>query len=499
MYIKSCIIFIFIFPIILFAQSDSTKVVEIIHADKLIFNTLEDGSSVRKIVGNVQLKQEETLMFCDSAFMYKEDNKIDAVGNIRIEDGDSIKAFSDTLKYDGNAKIAHLIGNAELTDGDMRLTSQTLLYDTENDVGSYDNYGKLTNDSTVLTSIKAKYFADSKDAFFKDSVVIIDPEFELISDTMRYNTGNKVAQFYGPTTIYNDSSTINCTNGIYDTDNGLAYFGAGTVINNPPQVLYADSLYYERNNGYGKALKYFDWYDAEMKAGMTGTSAEYFENNQKIIAYNRPILNVQVEEDTMYMSGDIVRSEDNIVSNEKQFEAFHSVRIFKSDMQGVCDSLYFSFADSLFRMYDNPIVWNEQNEMKGDTMFIQLKNEEIDHLVCRENSFIVSQAAGKLFDQVKGKYITGYFANSELQKVFVNKNAHSLYFGKNDADEFVGGNDAKSSTMWVYMEEQEISRISFIETPEAIFTPMSQMGQSQLYLDGFSWSPTVRPVSKDDL
>lgn len=480
-------------------DSSSTKEVEILHADKLEFNTLANGEQLRKLVGSVSLKHENTLMFCDSAYLYKETNKVDAWGHIHIQENDSINAYSDILYYDGKTKTAELVENARLEDGNKTLYSEILTYNIKDKIGSYNSGGKLIMDSTILTSTKAYYFTNSKIVHFKENVEINDPNYRLISDTLHYLTNTKVAKFYGPTTIFNDSSTIDCILGSYDTENEIASFGKGTIINNAPQKLIADSLYYERFRSYGKAFYYFDWIDLDMNAGMEGSEAEYYENNQEIIAYNRPLLKVSLEEDTLFLRGDTIHTLENEISGEKEFWSNDKVRIYKTDLQGVSDSLFFSYGDSMMRMYFDPLLWNDKNQMQGDTVFIQLANDKVKEVYFLENSFVSMQSKGKLFDQIKSKDITGYFTDNEMKRMLADKNAESLYFGKNDDEEYIGGNYAKSKQIMVYLEEKEVDHISFLENPEAIFTPMSQMTDAELYLKGFTWHSELRPKNKLDL
>ena len=475
------------------------KEVEILHADKLAFNTLADGSQIRKLVGNVSLKHDSTLMYCDSAYIYKATNTVDAWGNIHIQENDSIHAYSETLKYDGNTRKAQLIGDARIEDGSKTLYSEVLNYDMKNKKGYYNADGRLEMDSTVLVSRKAVYYTDTKVAEFRYNIVITDPNYSLISDTLHYLTRSKTAKFFGPTTIYNDSSTIDCIIGSYDTENEIATFGKGTVINNEPQQLFADSLYYERFRGYGKAFYYFDWIDTEIEAGMEGSSAEYFENNQEIIAYNRPMLKVKQEEDTLFLKGDIIHTKENEINGEKEFWSFENVRIFKTDLQGISDSLFYSFSDTMMRMYYEPMVWNDKNQLEGDTILIQLANDEVDHVKIVHNAFVSMQSEGKLFDQIKGKIITGYFIEGEMKKMLSDKNAESLYFGKNDDGAYIGGNYAQSDQIMVYMKDEEVDRITFIKKPEALFTPISQMSDAELYLKGFTWQSALRPKGKWDL
>ncbi|MEJ6695566.1 MAG: OstA-like protein [Chitinophagales bacterium] len=480
-------------------DTSSYTEVEILHADKLEFNTLEDGSQIRKLVGDVQLKQDSTLMFCDSAYIYKEDNTVKAWGNIHIQEKDSIHAYSNILNYNGKTKTAELIGNARLKDGNKILYSDVLYYNIKQDVGSYLDSGRVEMDSTLLTSLRAYYYTNNKIVHFNEYVVITDPNYHLESDTLHYLTESKVALFFGPTTIYNDSSSIHCVLGSYDTNNEIASFGKGTVINNDPQTLYADSLYYERYRGYGKAFYYFDWVDTEMEAGMEGNSAEYFENNQEIIAYNRPMLKVVQEADTLFLKGDIIHTKENELSGKKEFWSFNNVRIYKEDLQGIGDSLFYSFSDSLMRIYYDPILWNDDNQMMGDTIYLQMANDQIEKIQFVENAFVSMQSKGELFNQIKGKSITGYFEDNEMKTMLSKKNAESLYFGQNDEDEYIGGNYAISDIIKVSIVDKEVDKISFIKEPEAIFTPMRQMNDTDRYLKDFSWVKNLRPKGKGDL
>lgn len=481
------------------SKTDTTakREVEIIHADKLQFYTDEQGNPIRKMVGNVQLKQDSTFMFCDSAFLKKEKNTVDMFGHVRITDGDSITASSNKLNYDGNTKKAKLIGNAKLTDREMQISSETLYYDRMEATGYYLDGGTLVNDSTVLTSQKAYYHTNTAEAFFNEKVHIDDPKYSLDSDTLRFNTQTKFATFYGNTSIYNDESTIFCNNGTYDTNNQIATFGTGTRIVNEPQILKADSLYYERNNGYGKALKFYDWYDSEMKVSMIGTDAEYFEKERKIFSINRPSLESEIDEDTLFLKGDTIIAINQL--NHKRFLAYDDVRMFKSDLQAVSDSLFYSQNDSTLRMFKNPILWNEGSEMKGDTVLVQIANSKVDKIYFLDKAFILTQSKGRLFDQIKGKKITGFFKDSKMDRMLVERNAESLYFGKNDADEYIGGNQSKSAKMWIYVIESKIKKIVFLDKPEATFTPITQMTSSSFYLKDFKANFERRPLSRNDL
>lgn len=477
-------------------ENTSSKEVQIIHADKLQFYSDETGNPIRKMVGNVQLKQDSIFLNCDSAFLLMEKNIVDMYGHVKITDGINVTATSNKLNYDGNTKQAKLSGKAILTDPQMSLYSETIYYDRNTHIGYYLSNGKIISGETVLKSKKAYYNTQTADAFFNENVVITDPSFNLDSDTLQYNTSTKITTFYGNTKIYNDESTIFCNNGSYQTSIQIATFGKNTTIVNNPQTLYADSLYYEKNNGYGKALKYFDWQDSEMEVSMQGTQAEYFEENKRIVAVERPLLKAKIEEDTLFLKGDTIIA---VNDETKQFQAFKNAKIFKTDLQAIADSIYYSKTDSTLRLFQNPILWNEESEMKGDTILVFLNNGKIDKIHFVENAFIASQSAGKLFDQVKGKWITAYFVESKMEKMLVNKNAESLYFGKDDDENYIGGNQSNADKMWIYVKDKKIYKITFLDKPQATFTPLSQMTEAMLYLKNFVLHFEKKPKSVNDL
>jgi lipopolysaccharide export system protein LptA len=481
------------------SEADTTvnkKDVEIIHADKLQFYKNKEGQPIRKMIGNVQLKQDSTYLYCDSAFLMKEKNSVKMYGHVRINDGDSIEATSKKLEYDGNKQTAKLIGDAILTDSKMVLSSDILYYDKNTGIGYYLNNGTLVNQETTLTSKKGYYHSKTSEAYFSDNVHIEDPQYQLGSDTLMFNTNTKVTYFYGNTSIYNEESTIICNNGTYDTKRQVATFGLNTTILNDPQTLWADSLYYEKQNGYGKVMKSFKWKDEEMKVGLEGTDAEYFEKRKEIISYNRPILNSIIEDDTLFLRGDTIIARND---STKSFNAFKNVRVFKTDLQAVCDSLFYNNSDSVLQLFQNPILWNEGSEMKSDSVFVFIKKGKVNQISFIDNSFILTQSKGKLFDQIKGKKITAFFKDSKLEKMLVVRNAESLYFGKDEQENYMGGNQSKSAKMWIYTKENQIKKIVFLEKPEAVFTPLGQMSNTDIYLKDFKTNFELKPSSKYDL
>ncbi|MBK7966391.1 MAG: hypothetical protein IPK10_14640 [Bacteroidetes bacterium] len=203
-----------------FAQQ--SKQIEIIQAGSLE-GVKMNGVEVRRLVGDVIFKQENTYMYCDSALFYESTNSIDAYGTIRIE-GPSAKLYGDFVHYDGNSKYADISGKeVRMTDGKMDLTTTAMQYDLENDIGNYQVGGKVVDKDNVLTSQKGYYYSKDRMVFFKDNVVLTNPKYKMYSDTLKYHTPSSTTYFFGPSNIYStgtDSAHIYCENGWYNTKNG---------------------------------------------------------------------------------------------------------------------------------------------------------------------------------------------------------------------------------------------------------------------------------------
>lgn len=189
------------------------------------------------------MQQNEITLFCDTAYLYSSQNSALAIGNVHINQADSVHAYGDSVTYNGDTKIAVLYNNVKLTDRNMILTTNQLTYNLETKTGVYTNGGQLDNGETKLASETGYYYSNSSDAFFRKNVILTHPEYSLEADTLQYNTALDRAYFHGPTNIYNKNSTVYCEEGYYDSKPGIAVFNKNVVLTNPPQELKADSIF----------------------------------------------------------------------------------------------------------------------------------------------------------------------------------------------------------------------------------------------------------------
>ena len=186
--------------------------------------------------------------------------------------------------------------------------------------------------------------------------------------------------------------------------------------------------------------------------------------------------------------------------------AYHHVKFFRKDMQGKCDSLTYDEKDSVMRMFYNPVLWANQNQLTADTMRLFLRDKKINILDMRNNSFIISRdtLASKndslQFNQVKGRNMKGYFRNNKMYKVKVMGNAQTVYYVYSDNNTtVVGPNRAESSNMLVYIDSNKVHSITYLQKPEATIYPIKDIKAAEFLLGNFLWRINERPLRKEDI
>lgn len=460
------------------------------------------GKNVFRLLGNVQFRHKNVLMFCDSAYRYGDENRFDAFGNIRINQGDSLRANADLLKYDGNTSIAHLFNNVRMTDNKMVLTTNELHYNTQTNVADYYSGGKIVDRDNVLTSKTGYYFANEKTFFFKDSVVLDNPKYNMESDTLKYNTATKTSFFYGPTTIDSkgtDSTLIYCEYGWYNTETEKSYFSQHAFIHSKNQILYGDSLLYDRKTGIGRGYKNVQVVDAYNNTIVSGDYAIYYEHEQRSIITGKTIFTQVMDGDSLFMHADTLYATWDTTANMKTYFAYHHCRMFKSDLQGKCDSLVYSSKDSTIMMYNNPVLWNEENQLTGDSIKLLTVNSAIDKMLLYNSSFIASKVDSARYNQVRGKNMIGYFNDNKLHKIDVSGNGQTVYYVRNKKEELTGVNRAECSDLVIFVKENKVNKIVLLTKPEGTLYPINELKPEELKLKGFSWQEEKRPVSKEDI
>jgi hypothetical protein len=181
-------------------------------------------------------------------------------------------------------------------------------------------------------------------------------------------------------------------------------------------------------------------------------------------------------------------------------KAYHHVRLFSDSLQGVSDSLYYSDLDSAFRFYKDPVLWTGQTQLTGDTIVLLTRDQQADRILLQQHGMIINQVGPGTYNQIKGTFITGFFADSnQLKWMQVNGNAESMYYAQDDQGAFVGGNRTTSAKINLYFKGSQLNKVVFLKDVDGTFLPPTKIPAEDKELKGFRWEVDRRPKSKTDL
>jgi len=454
--------------------------------------------NAQRLVDSVLIRHKEILMWCDTAYIYSGTNKVDAVGKVHINQGDTLHLYANNVFYDGDISFARAWNNVVLVNKTTHLYADTLDYDMENNISYYDDFGKIVDSTTTLTSQIGRYLLDDDMIFFYQDVEGFNEDFTLESDTVQYNTATGRIYIEGPTTIRDSASTLYAEDGWYDSNTGETELFKKAIILNETQQLDANYVKYNKEQGTGRALGNVRIEDLENKSIILGNVVEYNEIEETAMVTDSAVYMSFTESDTLYLHADTLRTVPDTIEDEKIVSAYYGVRFYRTDLQGLCDSLVYFTKDSIIQLHYNPIIWSEIHQLSADNIEMKQITNAPDELHLTRNSFIISKQDSGQFDQIKGKEMIGYIVDRELTKIDVNGNGQTLYYAREE-EEIIGLNRAESSKISIQFKEGQIYRIIFRKAPEGELKPILELTMEEKRLDGFDWKVNLRPLTKHDI
>ncbi len=555
--------------------------------------------TIQKLSGNVRMRQENTLVYCDTATLDGDDAVLQ--GKVVMEQGDTVKVFADSAHYRADTRISDLYGGVVLVNGQQQLFTERMRYDLANKIATYHTRARMTNGKSQLVSRHGYYYVNEHEIFFKGDVVVTDPEFTMRTDTMAFNTETQLVRFVAPTLISQPKGKIYTEGGFYDIENNFAEFdvnpqyeregqrgratkmrysgatkeyvlegdayiddlskdqrtkadviryntetevtvlrgyayardsvreyrgqeitldgrnknyqlsGRGQV-SDPPNIIEADSLNFNDLLGGGLALGGVVWKDTASDFTILAHRMDYNKQSSYLNAFGsvgsdgaagRPLMKSLIDRDTLYLSADTLTSyKPDSATDVRLLLAHRDVRIFKSDMQAVADSMSFSSADSIFWFYKIdrlPVMWSDTSQFSGDTVRMLLKNKTLDRIWLRRNALVINSEDGQFYNQIAGRNTTAFFREEQLREMLVEGNAQAIYYALDDKRAYIGLNETQCSEMRLFFGDNKVENIKFYQEPTGKFIPMKKAGKEAKKLEGFFWERLRRPKGVADL
>ncbi len=497
----STLLFLFSFIAFSYAVAQKPSKVKIIRADDLKAGK-QGKEKIQRLVGNVILLHDSTYLYCDSVHLNEKRNSFDGFGNVHIKVSDTLNIYSDILNYNGDNKIAELHHNVRLIDNRSQLYTEHLWYDRANKYAWYLTGGKIIDTANTLVSEKGFYYTDTKEAIFSDSVVLTNPRYVMECDSLNYKVESELSFFYGPTTITSDSNLVYCENGWYNTKTDKSFFSQNAYIITKEQKLSGDTLYYDRNTDFGLAYGNVSLLDTVQQMLIKGNYGEFKRSAGFSFVTDSAVAIMIDKKDSLFLHSDTLWIHFDSTQSPEYMLAYHKMKFFRNDMQGMCDSLVYSFSDSTIFLFNSPVLWSEQNQLTADSIRIALSNNQIDTLALITSAFIISidDSLRKTYNQIKGRLLVSYFKNNEMKVIKIWGNSESIYFVRDEYKRLVGINKSLSSDMRIYLDSNQIKIITPIQDVDShMYPPEGELQGEDLLLKNFIWIEGKRPLKKEEI
>ena len=485
---------------------------------------------VQILKGDVCFRHDSAWMYCDSAYFFEKDNSLHAFGHVHLVQGDSLEGFGDVLYYYGNTKLAKFRRNVRLLHDGLILTTDYLNYDRAKDIAYYFDGGMIEDSINTLTSIRGQYTPYNDQAVFSGEVRLVHPKFVLTSDTLCYNTVSHQADLVSPTTIvYEEETTILSSNGWYNTETELSMlFSRSQIIHADGMTLTGDTIYYDKIAGHGQIRGNMQSVDSTHSVTLYGNRGEVWEDTDCGYATDSAML-VDWSDSTMYtyLHADtlftnqipdqvpVLIPKDSVLIDSTwvlpapdtqwvdtsfmKIRAFYNVRMYRDDIQLVCDSMHYSGKESRARLMGDPVCWNGSNQVSADTVLVYFKNNELDYLYGFNNAITIKRESENEYDQMAGKEMFAYVRDGDIYLVDVKGNAETIFYPREEDGSYLGVNKTQSSYVKVFLTERTVDYVVFTTASSGVLSPMSKATDEDKFLGTFFWATAERPRQPGDI
>ena len=513
--INNIIVTILLFNLNLIAQN--REQIEIEFAPFMTFEESKPNATIltRDNTRQVHIKHEGIDMWCNQAIYYAKEDFVEAYGDVKVKQGDSLDMKSKYVEYSGKTQLAYASGDVLLIDNNSKLYTDILYFDRIKQEAYYNQKGKVISDSSgVINSKIGRYYTKTKKYQFNNNVVLVNPEYVIETDRLDFYSVSGYAFLYGPTTITSESSVIYCERGFYNTTADKGYFIKNSRIDYDDRKIEGDSIYFDRNKNYASASNNIKITDSLNKTIIKGHYAELFKAKDSMFITKRALAITKQENDSLYMHSDTLMitgpAESRIV------RGFYNAKIFKSDISGKADSIHMNQNTGLTQLINfynikiedafskrtRPVLWHHKNQITGDSIHLisNSKSETLDSLKVFDNAFIINKdSLGNGFNQISGKKLNGLFVNNKLSTIEINKNAETIYYLRDSENELVGIDKSKSASIKIWISENEIDELRKLNQIDGNTYPESDFPENQKLLKGFTWREDERPKSIEEL
>lgn len=540
-------------------QRPEKSLIRLIDAKSAVLTT-SMGREYREIKGPAQFLHDNTLILCDSAVWDTQANIVDAIGHVKIIQKNTT-LYSDNIKYLADQSLAQVRGNlVELVDNEGgRLRTNFIDYFTKDSIGMFYNGGCLMNkDSSFIESSNGYYYAKEDRFLFQMKVEMQSDTVLMKTDSLAYLAKENKAVFLTKTLAWQGDGFLMAKGGWYDRNNEYIHFSNDVYIKTKNNEIWAKEIDFDRKTGNAKLEYDVQVLDTAQSAIILADRVNYTSKPESIVLEKEPSIALFTVEnevrDTLFFSADTIiyqtrlhkDVDSSVITISKQrrdlskrdpiteiysslkakasllnktnsdtvnvdtltvnmdtvkvkfLTAFKNVKFYRSNIQGVCDSLQFNSLDSLIRLYKEPIIWNENKQLSADSIQVILSGRKLKKAELNSSAFVAMQEDSSHFDQVKSADIIIFFDDGKLSKFDALGSASVLFFFEEDSV-LTTMNEKECKALSATMLDNKIHRVRYFENINSNAYPLFNLPDNKQKLKGFKWADEKRPKNRYDV
>ncbi|MEO6490522.1 MAG: OstA-like protein [Ferruginibacter sp.] len=509
----------------------------ILYGDSIVLNQL---SGVAEVFGNVHINDADSVHTYAQYLKYIGNEKVAYLKkNVRLTDGKAV-LNTDELEYNLQTGIAKYSKGGKVINGQTVLTSDNAVYYSDTKDVFFKDHVHLVDAKSDMIADSLRYNTEFREAYFisptriktKDGIIntssgtynvetgdAIFFDRTSVSDSTHFMSGDKIASDAktGVIQIEGHGKLVDSTNSVIvladqilldrKKNSFLATRKPVMILfkNNDSTYIAADTLYsglrkfdtlQRQNLDGGDTLK------KKMSADQSFAGTDSLQQGKDIEveftgSTKRDSIDVgRTDTLTTPTAMHITSANDSI----RYFIAFHHVRIFNDSLQAVSDSLHYSTEDSTFKLFYEPVFWNDKTQVSGDTMFLYTENQKAKRLHVYNSGMVVNRTTEGLFNQIGGRTINAYFIEGAIDYVRVKGTpAESIYYPQDEDSAYVGMNRSSADVIDAYFIKKELNKVKYINDVNGTMYPLRQIPSDVKFLKNFIWMDARRPKNKLEL
>ena len=414
--------------------------------------------------------------------------------------GEDFELFADSLDYDTDQEKAFFVGPTSIIlNGQDEIYCESGYYSIRTQEAVFTKNANFAGEDRNAKADSMYYYGDRKLIILGGNAELSGEDGNSNADKIIYYQESELLELLGNATFKDSSSFIESDSMYYNLKTKTFETNTRATIIQEDQQITANRFYFVDSLQLGQARGDIVWIDTVNNYRILTDSLDYSDSLGFVLAYgNRPLFINLIEEDSLFLSADTLFFEDD--DDKKRLNGYHDVKIFKSDLQAICDSLAYNSEDSSFTLFHDPVIWSDTSQFSADTIIMHLGvDNQIQQIDLIQNAMIVNSQDEQLFSQMRGKRIEAIFDDGKIDYMLLTGNAESYYYAVDDAGDYVGLNESQCSNMRIEFTDGSVNNIYFYGSPKSTLHPIQTVDPEEFKFDNFRWLDEKRPKSKHGL